>query len=172
VTDDARTIHPASRIYLVPPALAAAPLTGDEIVVHLTPGAALEPLDPTAALEPPVVLKAIPVKTIRKVPCEVYSRVVGYFRPVQNWNLGKRAEFADRVTYSATKSIASFEDADRRAKLEAIVNGEEPAAGLFKGDANETREPGLLGEGNSGGGDAAPAGGDAARPDGELRLSA
>jgi len=31
--------------------------------------------------------------------CEVYSRVVGYYRPVQNWNNGKRAEFADRLEF-------------------------------------------------------------------------
>ncbi len=29
-------------------------------------------------------------------PCEVYSRVVGYFRPVQQWNEGKREEFKER----------------------------------------------------------------------------
>ena len=34
-----------------------------------------------------------------KVPCEVYSRVVGYLRPVQNWNLGKQQEFKDRVAF-------------------------------------------------------------------------
>ena len=28
--------------------------------------------------------------------CEVYSRVVGYLRPVQNWNKGKKEEFAMR----------------------------------------------------------------------------
>ena len=27
--------------------------------------------------------------------CEVYSRVTGYFRPVANWNKGKKEEFAD-----------------------------------------------------------------------------
>jgi hypothetical protein len=32
--------------------------------------------------------------------CEVYSRVVGYYRPVQNWNNGKREEFKDRLEYS------------------------------------------------------------------------
>lgn len=32
-------------------------------------------------------------------PCEVYSRVVGYFRPVQQWNKGKQEEFKDRVTF-------------------------------------------------------------------------
>jgi len=29
---------------------------------------------------------------------EVYSRIVGYLRPVQNWNEGKAAEFHDRKT--------------------------------------------------------------------------
>ena len=28
--------------------------------------------------------------------CEVYSRVVGYLRPVQSWNKGKKEEFAMR----------------------------------------------------------------------------
>ncbi len=32
--------------------------------------------------------------------CEVYSRVVGYLRPVRQWNKGKRAEFAARKTYA------------------------------------------------------------------------
>lgn len=29
-------------------------------------------------------------------PCEVFSRVVGYLRPVDQWNAGKQAEFYDR----------------------------------------------------------------------------
>ena len=31
--------------------------------------------------------------------CEVYSRVVGYLRPVQGWNTGKQQEFKDRNVY-------------------------------------------------------------------------
>lgn len=31
--------------------------------------------------------------------CEVYSRVVGYLRPVQQWNMGKKEEFKERKTY-------------------------------------------------------------------------
>lgn len=31
--------------------------------------------------------------------CEVYSRIVGYLRPVQQWNPGKKEEFKDRVDY-------------------------------------------------------------------------
>jgi len=36
-----------------------------------------------------------------KRPTEVYSRVCGFFRPVQQWNLGKREEYRDRVTFAA-----------------------------------------------------------------------
>ena len=41
-----------------------------------------------------------PVKEKKLViPCEVYSRVVGYYRPVQHWNIGKKQEFKERKTY-------------------------------------------------------------------------
>jgi len=32
-------------------------------------------------------------------PMLIYSRVVGFIRPVENWNDAKREEFADRRTY-------------------------------------------------------------------------
>jgi len=35
--------------------------------------------------------------------CEVYSRVVGYFRPVADWNKGKQQEFKDRKNYQIPK---------------------------------------------------------------------
>ena len=31
--------------------------------------------------------------------CEVYSRIVGYLRPVNQWNRGKQQEFTDRKTF-------------------------------------------------------------------------
>lgn len=37
--------------------------------------------------------------TEKRIRCEVYSRIVGYIRPIQNWNAGKRQEFYDRKTY-------------------------------------------------------------------------
>jgi ribonucleoside-triphosphate reductase len=36
--------------------------------------------------------------------CEIYSRVVGYLRPVQQWNKGKKEEFLNRKTYQICKS--------------------------------------------------------------------
>ena len=35
----------------------------------------------------------------KKCVVEVYSRVTGFFRPVQDWNKGKKEEFKDRKTY-------------------------------------------------------------------------
>ena len=35
---------------------------------------------------------------------EVYSRITGYYRPVQNWNDGKAQEFKDRRTYDVAAS--------------------------------------------------------------------
>jgi len=38
---------------------------------------------------------------------EVYSRVVGYLRPVEQWNDGKQAEFADRRSYAPARASGS-----------------------------------------------------------------
>jgi anaerobic ribonucleoside-triphosphate reductase len=37
--------------------------------------------------------------SIKGTKCEVYSRVVGYLRPVASWNEGKREEFKIRKNY-------------------------------------------------------------------------
>jgi anaerobic ribonucleoside-triphosphate reductase len=38
-------------------------------------------------------------------PAEVYSRITGYYRPVQNWNDGKLQEYKNRTTYDIAHSI-------------------------------------------------------------------
>jgi len=40
---------------------------------------------------------------MREIPTEVYSRVVGYFRPVNQWNRGKLEEFGERNNLSFKK---------------------------------------------------------------------
>ena len=36
--------------------------------------------------------------------CEVYSRVVGYLRPVDQWNIGKQQEFKERKEYKVPRA--------------------------------------------------------------------
>ena len=40
---------------------------------------------------------------------EVYSRITGYYRPVQNWNDGKSQEFKERKEYVIEKSVLKHE---------------------------------------------------------------
>lgn len=36
---------------------------------------------------------------------EVWSRITGYYRPVQNWNDGKAQEFENRTEYDLSRSV-------------------------------------------------------------------
>ena len=51
---------------------------------------------------------------ICKQKAEVYSRITGYYRPVQNWNEGKLQEYKDRITYDTGKSVLKKEPVSMR----------------------------------------------------------
>lgn len=40
----------------------------------------------------------------KRQKCEVYSRVMGYHRPVSDWNEGKRQEYKDRKLFKEPKN--------------------------------------------------------------------
>ena len=51
---------------------------------------------------------------------EVYSRITGYYRPVQNWNDGKTQEYKDRKTYDVINKTRVYSDISKlRAQAEA-----------------------------------------------------
>ncbi len=58
---------------------------------------------------------------------EVYSRITGYYRPVQNWNDGKTQEFKDRKLYDIAtskikkKMVAEVEQADNEVEITAAT---------------------------------------------------
>jgi len=39
------------------------------------------------------------LKTVEGTKTEVYTRIVGYYRPVKNWNNGKREEYNNRKNF-------------------------------------------------------------------------
>ncbi|HCG35008.1 MAG TPA: ribonucleoside triphosphate reductase, partial [Clostridiales bacterium] len=47
---------------------------------------------------------------------EVYSRITGYYRPVQNWNDGKIQEYKDRKTYNIA-------DSKLNSKRQSVLHG-------------------------------------------------
>ncbi len=57
-------------------------------------------------------------------PAEVYSRITGYYRPVQNWNAGKSQEYKNRTEYSIQKSLATPDKQEEVSKSneEIVIN--------------------------------------------------
>ena len=52
---------------------------------------------------------------------EVYSRITGYYRPVQNWNDGKSEEFKNRKTYIPETSVLSHGVLSEDAVVEQVI---------------------------------------------------
>lgn len=42
---------------------------------------------------------------MQRQKCEVFSRSMGFIRPVDNFNIGKRQEFEDRKLFKESKCI-------------------------------------------------------------------
>lgn len=49
---------------------------------------------------------------MKRVKCEVFSRVNGYLRPVGAWNDAKQAEFKDRKMYKTNGTITRTKKRD------------------------------------------------------------
>ena len=56
---------------------------------------------------------------------EVYSRITGYYRPVQNWNEGKSQEYKERRTYDIGESFRKHHFADNGAETSGSPAEEE-----------------------------------------------
>ena len=57
---------------------------------------------------------------------EVYTRIVGYYRAVKNWNKGKTQEFADRKTYSIAGIGKSLKDVKAEEHHEEVKEEPKP----------------------------------------------
>ena len=61
---------------------------------------------------------------------EVYSRITGYYRPVQNWNDGKAQEYKDRLVYDIENSHLTH--------MGPVREGQKPARPVFTAESPET----------------------------------
>lgn len=46
-----------------------------------------------------ITIDGIEIKSEERQPCEVWTRVMGYYRPVEMYNIGKKGEFHERVEF-------------------------------------------------------------------------
>jgi hypothetical protein len=52
----------------------------------------------------------ITLKDEERTKCEVWTRVMGYYRPVSEFNIGKKSEYAERIFFdehTANKNTAA-----------------------------------------------------------------
>ena len=47
---------------------------------------------------------AVLLKDEERTPCEIWTRVMGYHRPVSSFNRGKKGEFAERKYFVEAKA--------------------------------------------------------------------
>jgi len=45
------------------------------------------------------------LNTIDGMETEVYARIVGYYRPITNWNKGKKDEYSQRLHFSGDNNV-------------------------------------------------------------------
>lgn len=45
------------------------------------------------------------LKDNERQPCEIWSRVMGYFRPLSEFNIGKKSEFYERKCFDENKIL-------------------------------------------------------------------
>ena len=71
---------------------------------------------------------------------EVYSRITGYYRPVQNWNEGKSQEYKDRTNYDISHSRLKH----GVSRITAAGQPKQAAAGNQTGSAQKAAAPAQL----------------------------
>ncbi len=60
-------------------------------------------------------------------PTEVYSRIVGYYRPISQWNKGKKEEFKDRMEYEEEKTLQHKFEGEIEVSVDKKSSGTEEA---------------------------------------------
>lgn len=59
------------------------------------------------------------LKDEERQPCEVWTRVMGYHRPVSEYNHGKKAEFYSRKCFCEAKTVKHLEELEANDPLDA-----------------------------------------------------
>lgn len=52
----------------------------------------------------PAIDETITLSDDERQPCEIWTRVMGYHRPMSSFNHGKKGEFAERTYFQETRA--------------------------------------------------------------------
>lgn len=57
--------------------------------------------------QPAILDTRPPLRDEERQPCEIWTRVMGYHRPVSAFNRGKKQEYAERVPFRESAAMAN-----------------------------------------------------------------
>ena len=57
-----------------------------------------------------VNIEDVKLSDSERQPCEVWTRVMGYLRPVSEFNKGKKSEFYSRQYFKESKAVKACEE--------------------------------------------------------------
>jgi ribonucleoside-triphosphate reductase len=81
------------------------------------------------------------LSSVEGTPAEVYSRIVGYYRSVRNWNRGKREEYGERRLYSVAEGLRAAALSPSEMRLLLFVRSSCPACPPAKSAAGKLGIP-------------------------------
>lgn len=67
---------------------------------------------------------------VEGTPTEVYTRIVGYYRSVRNWNIGKKEEYKERRLFTVSESTLE-KKSQKEEKKPTIAREASPSLALF-----------------------------------------
>ena len=68
------------------------------------------------------------LKDEERQQCEVWTRVMGYFRPSSEFNLGKKSEFAERKYFKESNALKNLNELEKFEHCDCMCHSMEIAA--------------------------------------------
>ena len=75
-----------------------------------------------------ITIDGIVIDDAERTECEVWTRVMGYFRPVTDFNIGKKQEFKERIAFRFNVAMNRMEvvkpiNTQEESEKEILKNG-------------------------------------------------
>lgn len=80
------------------------------------------------------------INSVEGTECDVYARIVGYYRSVKNFNVGKKSEFKDRVMFDQPNDIALPLAVEESSCPDCMIKLPKPIADLAIDDKVSTND--------------------------------
>ena len=54
------------------------------------------------------MINELNIENNQRTKCEIWTRVMGYHRPVSEFNMGKKSEYAERTVFEESRAMDAY----------------------------------------------------------------